>query len=66
MIKNYLRSLFQDRRREPTNLSAPGERRLSMKEAQSKLHKAADDLNDTITMSPDRVKEMLRRIERGD
>jgi hypothetical protein len=64
---NYLMSLFHDRRKEPTKASAPGERRVTVKEARAMLTKATDEFNDTITMSPDRVREMLRRAkERHD
>jgi hypothetical protein len=32
-----------------------------VKEARAMLNKATDEFNDTITMSPDRVRDMLKR-----
>ena len=61
---NYLLSLVRDKRNGGAEPHDGERRKPTLKEANSRLQKAADAFNNTVTLSPDRVRELLERAKR--
>ena len=60
---NFILSLVRDKRVDNREYSGD-RRRPTLKDANRRLQHAAEKFSDTVTLSPDRVRELLQRTKR--